>query len=151
MEDKLNILKARLKEYKRVVVAFSGGVDSTFLARVAKDVYGDNLLLITATSSTNPFYELEEAKALASMMEIEHRIIVTEEIDNPEYFNQTNEPKFQVNELVSQFDENFLGGVVSIKSKAVVSGNSSLEVRYIPYYSWANRGDGKMKVWLPVK
>jgi len=85
MEDKLNALKTRLNEYKRVVIAFSGGVDSTFLARVAKDVYGDNLLLITATSSTNPFYELEEAKSLASMMEISHRIIVTEEIDNPEY------------------------------------------------------------------
>jgi uncharacterized protein len=85
MEDKLTILKARLSQYKRVVVAFSGGVDSTFLSRVAKDVYGDNLLLITATSSTNPFYELEEAKSLAAMMGIEHRIIVTEEIDNPEY------------------------------------------------------------------
>jgi uncharacterized protein len=85
MEDKLSALKARLNGYKRVVVAFSGGVDSTFLARVAKDVYGDNLLLITATSSTNPFYELEEAKSLASMMEIKHRIIITEEIDNPDY------------------------------------------------------------------
>jgi pyridinium-3,5-biscarboxylic acid mononucleotide sulfurtransferase len=85
MEEKLDILKARLHEYKNAVVAFSGGVDSTFLARVAKDVYGDNLLLITATSSTNPFYELEEAKSLASLMNIKHRIIVTEEIDNPGY------------------------------------------------------------------
>ncbi len=85
MEEKLDILKARLNEYKNAVVAFSGGVDSTFLARVAKDVYGDNLLLITATSSTNPFYELEEAKSLASLMNIKHRIIVTEEIDNPGY------------------------------------------------------------------
>ena len=59
MEDKLDGLKNRLKEYKSAVIAFSGGVDSTFLARVAKDVYGDNLLLITATSSTYPFYELE--------------------------------------------------------------------------------------------
>jgi hypothetical protein len=78
-------------------------------------------------------------------------IYCMEEIDNPEYFNQTNEPKIQVNELVSQFDENLLGGVVSIKSKAVVSDNGSVEVKYIPYYSWANRGDGKMKVWVPVK
>lgn len=85
MEDKLNALKERLGEYRNAVVAFSGGVDSTFLARVAKDVYGDNVLLITATSSTNPFYELEEAKSLAAMMNARHRIIVTEEIDNPDY------------------------------------------------------------------
>jgi uncharacterized protein len=85
MEDKLIILKTRLKKYKSAVIAFSGGVDSTFLARVAKDVYGDNLLLITATSSTYPFYELEEAKSLASLLEIKHKIIVSEEIDIPGY------------------------------------------------------------------
>jgi len=85
MEDKLDILKAKLNEYKNAVIAFSGGVDSTFLARVAKDVLGDNLLLITATSSTNPFYELDEAKSLATLMDIKHKIIVTEEIDNPGY------------------------------------------------------------------
>lgn len=87
MENKLEILKNVLKKYKNVVIAFSGGVDSTFLARVAKDVYGDKLLLITATSSTIPFYELEEAKALAIMMGIQHRIIISEEIDIPGYVN----------------------------------------------------------------
>ena len=85
MEDKLNILKARLKEYNSAVIAFSGGVDSTFLARVAKDVFGENLLLITATSSTYPFYELEEAKSLALLLGIKHKIIVSEEIDIPGY------------------------------------------------------------------
>ena len=70
MDDKLQLLKSRLKEYKSAVIAFSGGVDSTFLARIAKDVFGDNLLLITATSSTYPFYELDEAKSLAAMLMI---------------------------------------------------------------------------------
>jgi pyridinium-3,5-biscarboxylic acid mononucleotide sulfurtransferase len=87
MENKLENLKSGLKKYKNVVIAFSGGVDSTFLARVAKDVYGDKLLLITATSSTIPFYELEEAKALAVMMGIQHRIIISEEIEIPGYVN----------------------------------------------------------------
>jgi len=85
MEKKLVILKDRLSQFKSAVIAFSGGVDSTFLARIAKEVYGDNLLLITATSSTYPFYELEEAKSLASLLGIKHRIIVSEEIEIPGY------------------------------------------------------------------
>jgi uncharacterized protein len=85
MEEKLVILKAGLIKFKSAVIAFSGGVDSTFLARIAKEVYGDNLLLITATSSTYPFYELEEAKSLASLLGIKHRIIVSEEIEIPGY------------------------------------------------------------------
>ena len=85
MEEKLNNLKGYLKQYNSAVIAFSGGVDRTFLAKVAKDIYGDKLLLITATSSTYPFYELEEAKSLAGLLEINHRIIVSEELDIPGY------------------------------------------------------------------
>jgi uncharacterized protein len=85
MKEKLEFLKDRLHDYKSAVIAFSGGVDSTFLARIAKDVYGDNLLLITATSSTYPFYELEEAKSLAGLLRIKHKVIVSEEIDIPGY------------------------------------------------------------------
>jgi len=85
MEENLKRLKERLNQFSGAVIAFSGGVDSTLLARVAKDVYGDKLLLITATSSTYPFYELDEARSLASLLKIKHRVIVSEEIDIPGY------------------------------------------------------------------
>lgn len=87
MESKLNDLNDILKRYKSAVIAFSGGVDSTFLARVAAEVYGDKLLLITATSSTYPFYELEEARSLALSLGINHRVIVSEELEIPGYSN----------------------------------------------------------------
>ncbi len=85
MEKDINTLHSFLSRYSNAVIAFSGGVDSTFLARAAKDIYGDRLLLVTATSSTYPFYELEEAKSLAADLGIKHRIIVSEELDIPGY------------------------------------------------------------------
>lgn len=83
--DKLNSLKELLGKFNSAVIAFSGGVDSTFLARVAKDIYGDRLTLITATSSTYPFYELEEAKSLAALLNVKHKVIVSEELEIPGY------------------------------------------------------------------
>lgn len=85
MEEKLEKLKNLLSKYNSAVIAFSGGVDSTFLARIAKDIFGEKLLLVTATSSTYPFYELDEAKSLAQLLGIKHKIIVSEEIDIPGY------------------------------------------------------------------
>ncbi|MGE5350263.1 MAG: ATP-dependent sacrificial sulfur transferase LarE [Actinomycetota bacterium] len=85
MEQKITSLNTLLHKYHNAVIAFSGGVDSTFLARIARDVYGDKLLLITATSSTYPYYELDEAKSLAELLGINHRVIVSEEIEIPGY------------------------------------------------------------------
>ena len=85
MEYKLKSLRELLGRYKSAVIAFSGGVDSTFLAKVAGEVYGSRLLLITATSSTYPFYELDEAKSLATLLGIKHKIIVSEELEIPGY------------------------------------------------------------------
>ena len=83
MDPKLEKLKQIIGRFTSAVVAFSGGVDSTFLARVAREVLGDRVLLVTATSATYPESELDEAKKLAARIGATHRIIVSEEIDIP--------------------------------------------------------------------
>jgi uncharacterized protein len=70
---------------ERVVVAFSGGVDSTFLARAARDAVGEHALLVTADSETYPARELAEARRLAELLGMRHEVVQTRELDNPDY------------------------------------------------------------------
>src|SRR5216117_2818199 len=69
----------------RVLVAFSGGVDSTFLARAAKDALGARAVLVTADSETYPASELEEARRLGTLLDMRHVVVRTEELQNPDY------------------------------------------------------------------
>lgn len=82
-EEKLARLKEILREMDRALVAFSGGVDSTFLLKVAHMELGGRVLAVTAASETLPRAEMEEAEELARGMGVAHRIINTQELKRP--------------------------------------------------------------------
>jgi uncharacterized protein len=90
-EKKLRKLKNILSEMKNVLVAFSGGVDSSFLLKVAYDVLKEKVLAVTASSPIQPAFEQEEAKHFAITTGANHLIIPTHEMNDGEFTaNPTN-------------------------------------------------------------
>lgn len=84
-KSKLAYLEENLKELGDVAVAFSGGVDSTFLLKVAHNVLGDRVVAITARSCLFPERELEEAKAFCMGQGIRHSVFDSDEMEREEF------------------------------------------------------------------
>jgi len=78
--EKYKFLQDYLIEKQSLVIAFSGGVDSTFLLKVAHDLLGDKVIAVTATSCSFPKRELEEAKAFCLAEGIKHYVCESEEL-----------------------------------------------------------------------
>lgn len=97
---KLETLQALFRDLDQVLVAYSGGVDSTLVAKVAFDVLGDKALAVTAASASLMAEDLEDAITQASEIGIPHEIIETDELANPNYAsNPTNRCYFCKSEL----------------------------------------------------
>ena len=79
--EKLEELKRSLKSLESIAVAFSGGVDSSFLLKVASDVLGDKAIAVTAKSSTYPEREYKEAVEFCEKYGIKQIVITSEELD----------------------------------------------------------------------
>jgi pyridinium-3,5-biscarboxylic acid mononucleotide sulfurtransferase len=88
IKDKYTSLLSYLQNLEKVVVAFSGGVDSTFLLKTAKDALGDSVKAVTVRSPYIPKWEIEEAKQIVKELGVAHEIIEAPIIDgirnNPE-------------------------------------------------------------------
>lgn len=85
LEEKYARLREIIAGLDGCVIGFSGGVDSTFLFAVAAEILGPRALAVTATSATYPARELAEAQELAALIGGRHRLVVSEELDIPEF------------------------------------------------------------------
>ncbi|UOF92614.1 ATP-dependent sacrificial sulfur transferase LarE [Fodinisporobacter ferrooxydans] len=85
IQEKNQKLGEYLRELDQAIVAFSAGIDSTFVLARAKEELGDRVLAVTAASETFPERELEEAIGLAKKLGVRHEVIQIKEMENPHF------------------------------------------------------------------
>ena len=83
--EKLTQLTALFQDMEQALIAYSGGIDSTLVAKVAYDTLGDRALAITAESPSLLPEDLDDAATQAQAIGIRHEVVATHEMDNPDY------------------------------------------------------------------
>ncbi len=90
-EEKLSFLREDLAKMGKVLIAFSGGVDSTFLLYVAHEVLGENALPVTIKSSLFPAREFGWTVDFCRKLGLSQQVIISNELDNPEFYKNSPE------------------------------------------------------------
>jgi len=106
LRRKTELILDEIQSFRRVIVAFSGGVDSTLVAHLARLAIGEGAVAMTANSPSLPSSELEESKQLASQIGIRQIIVRTEELEDSNYVtNPSNRCYFCKKELSQKLKE----------------------------------------------
>src|ERR1700682_1016317 len=106
LHAKLEALRKRIRAIESCAVAFSGGVDSTFVLKVAQDVLGDRVIGVTALSESLPNGELEGAQDLARSIGARHVVLRTYETLDENYLaNAANRCYFCKTEMYERITE----------------------------------------------
>lgn len=122
---KFNKLKQTLKDMNKVVVAYSGGADSTFLLKVSYDLLGKNVIAVTGVSPSYTNSELEQAKQFTKKMKIRHIIIKSKEMENEKFISNTpNRCYYCKKELFSEIKK------IAIKQniKYIIDGSNADDI-----------------------